>query len=366
MIQHFTLRMVLAFSVCFAATRSDAQEKRDDKAEEKALLEALKARQAKQKALLDFLKAKGVELRPVEVERIGSYIQSRFTIGPDHDKKHIIGLNYLPPLTPEKAREEYLGFSLPHEFYGDWAVFMVGGPGGNASPAYKADWKRLTAALKEYESRAKEVSEPVNDQQFHPRLLKIAEIYTAYGRVDDEYRWAPWLCRMPMPGQARSSRSSDEATHGQKLYSLFARDRDAYLQMDKASAVGQIVVKESWVPEVLKEKPKVADLVPAAKGKPIQVPDDLAQARFAAALRDFGDHFYPYAEKEGKWYKASQRGPLFVMMKLDAKTPGTDDGWVYATVTADGKMVTSAGRVASCMKCHETKKDRLFGLRPGA
>jgi hypothetical protein len=158
MIRHFTLtlRMALVFAVCLAATRSDAQEKgADPKAEEKALLEAHKAHAEKQKALLDFLKAKGVELRPVEAERIGSYIQSRFTVGPDHAKQHIIGLNYLPPLTPEEVERQYAGFSLPHEIYGDWAVFMVGGPGGNASPAYKADWKRLTTALKEYQTRGK-------------------------------------------------------------------------------------------------------------------------------------------------------------------------------------------------------------------
>jgi hypothetical protein len=52
------------------------------------------------------------------------------------------------------------------------------------------------------------------------------------------------------------------------------------------------------------------------------------------------------------------------MFKLDPKTPGTDEGWVYGTVTADGKTVTSAGRVASRMKCHqEAPHDRLFGLK---
>ena len=49
---------------------------------------------------------------------------------------------------------------------------------------------------------------------------------------------------------------------------------------------------------------------------------------------------------------------------LDPKTPGTDDGWVYGTVSADGKTVTSAGRVDSCMRCHETRKDRVFGIYP--
>jgi hypothetical protein len=43
---------------------------------------------------------------------------------------------------------------------------------------------------------------------------------------------------------------------------------------------------------------------------------------------------------------------------------------VYGTVSADGKRVTSAGRVESCMACHQGDKttDRMFGvdvLEPG-
>ena len=57
------------------------------------------------------------------------------------------------------------------------------------------------------------------------------------------------------------------------------------------------------------------------------------------------------------------RSDLFIMFKLDPKTPQTDNGWVYGTVSADAKNVTSAGRVKSCMDCHtEAKHDRLFGL----
>jgi hypothetical protein len=201
----------------------------------------------------------------------------------------------------------------------------------------------------------------VNDEQFHARLLKIANIYTVYGRVDDEVRWAPWLCRMPEPGQTRFSKSSDEATHGQKLYSLFARSRDAYLSKPAANPVGQVIVKEAWVPKEIEGKPKGEIKVETSKTSEIQVPEDLAPM-YARGLFGSTDHFQPFAQKEGKWYKASERGPLFIMMKLDPKTPGADEGWVYGTVTADGKQVTSAGRVASCMKCHESKKDRLFGL----
>ena len=51
------------------------------------------------------------------------------------------------------------------------------------------------------------------------------------------------------------------------------------------------------------------------------------------------------------------------MFKTDPQTPGTDEGWVYGTVTPDGQQVTSAGRVESCMMCHQgAPHDRLFGL----
>src|SRR5436190_806504 len=41
-----------------------------------------------------------------------------------------------------------------------------------------------------------------NHKAFHPRLLEIAREYETYGRVDDEYRWAPWLCRKPQASAA--------------------------------------------------------------------------------------------------------------------------------------------------------------------
>src|SRR5689334_17368640 len=41
----------------------------------------------------------------------------------------------------------------------------------------------------------------------------IAAAYPAWGRIDDELRWAPFLCRIPLPGLPRMSASSDSATH---------------------------------------------------------------------------------------------------------------------------------------------------------
>ena len=66
---------------------------------------------------------------------------------------------------------------------------------------------------------------------------------------------------------------------------------------------------------------------------------------------------------DGKRWHAGDLHGLFVMHKLAADTPDTDQGWVYGTVDRDG-VVTAAGRIASCMRCHEgAAADRRFGLR---
>jgi hypothetical protein len=93
----------------------------------------------------------------------------------------------------------------------------------------------------------------------------------------------------------------------------------SYLPQNGPVPVGQVLVKEAWVPEPMKDK--------------------------------------------GEAPKAKEKAGLFIMFKLDPETPDTDEGWVYGTVTADGRTVTSAGRVGSCMGCHKkAPHDRLFGL----
>lgn len=151
-----------------------------------------------------------------------------------------------------------------------------------------------------------------------PRILEAARAYPAYGKVDDTSRWAPTDCAAPPPAPARLSASRDEATHGRKLYYLFAKDRGAYLHSrELPQPPGQVVVKESWYPGIH------ATLQPLVPGDP---------------------------------------GPLFLMLKTGGAE--SDGGWIYATVSADRKTVTASGRIASCMECHEqAKNDRLFGLR---
>jgi hypothetical protein len=173
------------------------------------------------------------------------------------------------------------------------------------------------------------------------RALAIAREYKSYGRVDDELRWAPFLCRQPLPGIARQSASRDAPTHGQKLYSVFVKDHAAYPTMSPSD---QVVVKESFVAEPVTD--------PSAMFSPSAPPGEITD-----------DHFYPYAQKDGVVYHAGAFAGLFVMYRADGADPSeTDDGWIYATVSPD-ETVTASGRVASCMGCHENAPHgRLFGV----
>jgi hypothetical protein len=161
------------------------------------------------------------------------------------------------------------------------------------------------------------------------------------------------LClQRPSPPEhlASLSASDSEATHGRKLYFLYARKPWEYKgnvwglargnsKRDAVRApLGQVLVKEAWEP----------------------VKADPAQAANANQKRAFamdGDVMYHAGDKNG----------LFIMFKTMPGTPHTDQGWVYGTVSADGKQVTSVGLVQNCMQCHvDARYDRQIGLSSAA
>src|SRR5438067_72847 len=86
----------------------------------------------------------------------------------------------------------------------------------------------IPAAAIDLPRKQKQEEIPAGMKPFADKLLEVAKTYERYGRVDDEYRWAPFLCREPRPGRAAFSASKDDGTHGRKLYSLFAKDHKAY------------------------------------------------------------------------------------------------------------------------------------------
>jgi hypothetical protein len=158
-----------------------------------------------------------------------------------------------------------------------------------------------------------------------------------------------------------------------KLFSVFAKDRVSYSNSgNKSVPVGQTIVKEVYA----------ATEIAQLNGR-----GDLQGGLTTVRTDKPNDRQFPYFQCGDSLYRAAKTDRLFIMIKLDSKTPDTDNGWVYGTATpeinfnvngglwyansADPHIininteakVTSAGRVASCMGCHQkAKNDRLFGL----
>lgn len=261
-----------------------------------------------------------------------------------------------------------------------------------------------------------EEEKAVNDPQFHKALLEIGACYERFGRVDDAMRWAPGLCLPPAPSFPRQSAAKGGVAHAGKLYFIFANQGERYAAETESDVwndreIGRVVsefvnkevpapelkkiedewlkklghsekkvseevqkryvlVKESWIPKAWRgdkvtviSKPAAlteADIHRIKEGETFRTRADI-QSR---------DRMLPFLEKDDEYYTLGERGPLFIMYRTEKNTLGTDNGWVYGTLTPDGKTVTSAGRVASCMGCHteapypkEPKGEgRLFGL----
>ena len=173
----------------------------------------------------------------------------------------------------------------------------------------------------------------------------VGDYANRYGCVDDLLRVAPTMCRAPTVA-IRMSAADGENAHTRKLYWLFAKDRDAYLAVPKQQdqPVGQLVIKETWVPAD-------GDATEDTPG-----PYGADKARRPPRLKRAIVH-------GGKTVHPGSKHALFVMWKRAAGTPSTDAGWTYATLTPDGTRVTASGRLKNCMACHEgATHDRMFGL----
>lgn len=189
------------------------------------------------------------------------------------------------------------------------------------------------------QARAAPVSAVSQTADFRGDVLASAAGYRNWVRVSDGPQWAPELCLPPQGVKGpRFSESKDANTHGRKLYYLFCNQHQYYYligngaSQQSAAPVGLTIVKEAHRPN---------ELDGTHPGTPKQ----------------------EIVSRGGKMYEPGPITSLFVMTKYDAATPGTDQGWVYATLDAAGQEVTGIGVIASCVECHrDAKHDRLFGL----
>jgi hypothetical protein len=182
------------------------------------------------------------------------------------------------------------------------------------------------------------------------KFLEIATSYTQWGRVDERLGLSPLDCQAfsvadsARPAQVRESQAMSE--HGQKLYYLFAKKKQDYLDLAQAlrpNHAGQIIVKEAWTAlEIEAPTPPSSNTVYLSLPQPI-----------------------PYIIiKDGKALQADKPASLFIMRYVGAAQPNTDNGWWYATVSPDKKTVTASGIIASCQGCHsKAKYQGLFGLQ---
>ena len=154
-----------------------------------------------------------------------------------------------------------------------------------------------------------EPAPPEPGRDFEDDLRHVSTVYKAWGPFDGFLRTAVVYCAAPGKGPVRYSQSTDSETHGNKLYYVYAKLRDSYSPDPKGKTqIGQVLVKETWLPEETKQVEK------SNAGKALKI------------------------------HTPGKPAGLFIMMKLDPKTPDTDEGWVYGTVSVEG-TVTSSGKV---------------------
>ena len=214
-------------------------------------------------------------------------------------------------------------------------------------------------------------AKPSRPVQFDSRLLEIARTYKTYRRVSDMAHWAPWLCSgAPTPEGVQVSQSTDEATHGRKLYFLYAKDEKSYSALGSLPGPSSVVTSGSG-PTSSQYKNPVEQVVVKESFYPVEVSPESLRRHFKTAPPPLwiGPPDEQTRGEDGKTYRTGDAAGLFIMLKLDPKTPDTDNGWVYAVTSPDNNKVLDSGRIASCIECHEkTTRDRLFGpawSRPG-
>lgn len=174
------------------------------------------------------------------------------------------------------------------------------------------------------------------DRRFEGAIASAGMDYRQWGRVEEQLEVALVPCSPGAMGPAPAPRvrisHAPESRHDKKLFYLWASDRVAYTT-EQPIAKGFAIVKESFR----------AIPVPAE-----QQPTGFRTPSIAAI------------HVSGKWLSPGEATGLFVITKV-GDVDGTDEGWIYGTLV-DG-AVTSAGRVTSCMGCHEgATHERLFGL----
>lgn len=272
--------------------------------------------------------------------------------------------------------------------------------GTNTPNAKDAHGPRPIAAMSVNDTRAEadgaagKSDVPEVPQDVRDEVLRLVREYPKWQRVSDMANWAPTDCIARPPAGIQASQSGDTGTHGGKLYYLYARYATDYTYLgwrwsettDDARRHlrdGQMIVKESYNAV---ECGKLSEWI-RTDNTWVRPPRKVTEPEHGW-LEWYADNVGKldldagHAIKDDMMYRMAERRDLFVMFKAtanranlsdtDAKrefaeSPAppewSDDGWVYATLPADGSRIDQIGRISSCMGCHvDAQYDRCFGL----
>lgn len=218
---------------------------------------------------------------------------------------------------------------------------------------------------------ATEEAVELSPQKIESDVLAAAASYLQWGGpVDFQLRFGPTLCMIP-PLEPRFSESDPSGPHAEKLYFVHAADARSYAGVDYGSeSEGGFLMPDSgwdlegrspslpefegdWSQVLVKEA--FAPLLSGGEASELSHPFDDSEL--------FVNEVLP-AERDGEEWVPGDFVGLYLMLRTSRETPGTDEGWVYATVQADG-AVSAYGQIPSCVACHRRAgPDRMFGL-PG-
>ncbi len=210
----------------------------------------------------------------------------------------------------------------------------------------------------------------VNEDSIKEDAKAIAGSYEEWGGpVDFQLRFGPTLCSIP-PLEPRFSASAPGGPHAEKLYLVHASDATSYAGVDYSSEGqgGHLMPsnyprgdEDAWGEVLSLRRPPIQGL--SREWEQILVKEAFVPVRAAEAQKDSFRGILP-APRAGEEWVPGARGGLYLMLRTTRATPGTDEGWVYATIRADGE-VTAYGQIQSCVACHRRAgPDRMFGL-PG-
>ncbi|MGP1345330.1 MAG: cytochrome P460 family protein [Phycisphaerales bacterium] len=204
---------------------------------------------------------------------------------------------------------------------------------------------------------------------FEPELLAAARDYRSWPRVTHAPGWKPELCSaqaMPVVLDTFFSYSDDADTHGGELYHLYPSSFDEYMTVsrvaeDQATPRYPLLEPHSVTEQAATHRLPAGFAIVKETWSSVH-----ADPEFLADPHSWINKTLAVDERDGQYYVTDQREELFIMLKTDPATPDTDQGWVYAVVSADAQTVLASGLIDSCIGCHRKAPiDRLFGLPGG-